>query len=77
MGQRIHRVTIERLRKIKALLPGMFVDISATGSRQRVRTILRKAQTVGFVRMPELNIPPERVYRHFACRDRFYIARVK
>lgn len=78
MGQRIHRVTIERLRKIKALEVGKFVLISDNAkTRVKIRGVLYQARTTGYARYPALNIPATNVYHIFECRGKLYIARVR
>ena len=79
MSQTIKRVTIERLQKIKALEIGKFILISdnARSARVKIRGVLYKAQTVGYLRYSTLNIPATWVYHIFECRGKLYIARVK
>lgn len=78
MGIRIHRVTIERLKRIQELLPGTFacMDIKADG-KQKLLNVMSKAKTIGYKRMPELNIPITNKYKVFTYNDNLYVARIK
>ena len=78
MSQTIHRNTIERLTKIKALIPGTFMCTNVTAeNRQKILNIIAKAKTMGYKRMPELNIPIQNKYKLFTYDNILYVARIK
>jgi len=78
MGQRINRTTIERLTKIKNLIPGTFIctGINQT-NRQKLLNNIAVARTIGYKRMPELNLPIVNRYKVFTYNDILYVARIK
>lgn len=78
MSQMICRTTIERLQKIKEMLPGTFINIGMKQhSRQELTNIITKAKTIGYKRMPELNLPITNKYKIFTYNDDLYVARIK
>lgn len=80
MGQRVHRITLERLKRVAALLPGQFVLVATdVRNRKNISDMLFRAQILGYKKLPTISnaITAANVYKIFEHREMLYVARIK